>query len=123
MAVEVAGEVVTSPEETIAIKAETALTAAVGITGVETAATVRSSRPAATIRTIKGMILRMVDPWSHTMEDSQRTNRSMLCKDVEDRPEEALVKVRTDEEDKEDELERMGGREETGISPGQQWTY
>ena len=61
------------------------------------AANVKSSRLAVTIR-IKGMIPQMIESWSHTMGDSPRTNSSMLRKDMEDMPEEALDEVHTDEE-------------------------
>ena len=93
----IASKVVMTAEETITIEAGIAMTvemtttAAVRITGVKTVVTVKSSRPAATIRTIKGMIPQMIDPWSHITEVSQRMRTSLLHKDEEDMPEEALV--------------------------------
>ena len=126
MATEVAGKVVTTVEETITIKEATAMTVgmamivAIGITGVETAATVRSIRPAAMVRTIKGMIPQMIELWSYTTGDSRQTNSSVLRKDVEDRLEEAIVEVRTYEEDNEDKVRTASKKAESGISPGQQ---
>ena len=97
---------------------EIAMIAAIGITGVEMAVTVRSSRPAVTIRIIKGVIPRMINPWSHTTEVSLKMPISVLRKDEEERPEEALVKVRMDEENKEDEVRKASEQAETGISHG-----
>ena len=112
---EVAGEVVTTVEETIIIVATTAMTMGIitltAATGVATMATVKFSRLAVTIR-IKGMIPPMIEPWSHTMEGSQQTNSSVLRKDVEGRPEEALAEVRTDEEAEEAEEENLDNRKE-----------
>ena len=111
---EVAGEVVTTVEELIVIVATTAMTMGIitltAATGVATMATVKFSRLAVTIR-IKGMIPPMIEPWSHTMEGSQQTNSSVLRKDVEGRPEEALAEVCTDKEDEEEEVRKDASKE------------
>ena len=79
-AIEVAGEVVTTTEETITIGARTAMTGemvtTIAATDVAAAATVKSSRLAVSIRLI-GMIPQMIKPWYHTMGDSQQTNSSV----------------------------------------------
>ena len=76
----------------------------------DTAATARFSRPAMTTK-IRGMLPQLIEPWSHTMGSNRKTNSFVLRRGVEDRPEEALVEVRTDEEAEEEEARREEKRQ------------
>jgi hypothetical protein len=68
----------------------------------DTAVIAKSSRPAVMTR-IREMIPQLIERWSHTMGASRRTNSFVLRRVEGDRPEEALVEVRTDEEAEEEE--------------------
>ena len=113
--VDAADKVDTIAGETITIVATTATAVGMVTTKVATdvamAATTRYSRPTMMTKT-RGTIPQMIKPWSRTMGESQRTSSSVLRKDVEDKPEEALAEVRTDEEAEEAEGENLDNRKE-----------
>jgi len=108
------GAVTTADEEKTIAEEETATAVAVQMTKVAldeaTEAIDRYSRLAELTRTRR--IIPLMAPWFHTMEPSRQMNSSVLRKGVEDRPEEALAEVRTDEEAEEAEEENLDDRKE-----------
>ena len=103
--------VATADEENTIAEEKTATAVKVEMTKVAldeaTEATDRYSRLAELTRT-RG-IIPLTAPWFHTMEPSRRMNSSVLRKGVEDRPEEDLAEVCTDEEA---EVENLDDRKE-----------
>ena len=109
-----ADKVDTIAGKTITIVATTATAVGMVMTKVATdvamAATTRYSRPTMMTKT-RGTIPQMIKLWSRTMGDSQQTNSSVLRKDEEGRPEDALAEVSTEEEDEEDNIRKEKKRQ------------
>ena len=117
---DIQGDVATAGEEDTTGVEETATAVEVEMTKAAldeaTAATARYSKLAEPTRT-RRMIPHLTEPWFHTMGASQQMSSSAMRRGVEDRLEEALAEVRTDEE-AEEEADFRKETVETGISPG-----